>query len=119
MGMARCIASRFGERHQIDLLEVELLSEGLLGDRLLGDGRVHVVVAASIYMASHMFGEGRSLDLVSSFDGIELHGIEVQATRKAYASLYRYRYALIREELLVRAGKGWHEIEDILPSVMA
>ena len=99
--MARCIANTFHDRVEI-------------GGLRLGDRPAHAVAAASIYMASHLFGDARSLDLVSSCDGVE-----VEAVRSAYGLLHGRRYGLIGEELLARAGREWEEIEDILPSIMA
>lgn len=69
MRMARCIARRFHDRYQTDLLE-------------FGGGPVHVVAAASVSLAIHRFDDERSLGLVSSFNEVE-----VQAARKAYGSL--------------------------------
>lgn len=106
MRMARCIAHRFHDRAQIGLIDFR--------DGPLSDGPVHVVAAASTYMATHLFGDARSLDLISSFERVA-----VQAVRKAYSSLYGYRHALISADLLARAGREWDEIEKVLPSAMA
>ena len=101
MRMARCIANTFHDRVEIGELDI-------------GDGPVHVIAAASIYMASYLFDDARSLDLVSSCDGLD-----VEEVRRVYGLLYGYRYALISEELLARAGREWEEIDEVLPSVMA
>ena len=99
--MARRIANRFHDRATIEGVEVS-------------DGPVHVVAAASIMMASHIFGDARSLELVSSCDGVD-----VEAGRAAYGSLYSHRYVLLSTELLVRAGREWDKIEEALPLPMA
>ena len=101
MRMARCIANRFHDRVEIGGLDSS-------------DGPAHMVAAASIYMASYLLDDVRSLDLVSSCDGLE-----VEEVRRVYGLLYGYRHELISMELLARAGREWEEVEEILPSVMA
>ena len=96
--MARRIANRFHDRVTIEGAEVS-------------DGPVHVVAAACIYMASHLFEDKRSLELVSSCDGVE-----IEAVRAAYGLLYAHRRAIISEQMLYME---WDEIDEILPSVMA
>lgn len=98
MRLARGIANRFHDRVTIEGVEV-------------GDGPVHVVAAASIYMASHILGDARSLELVSSCDGVE-----VEAVRAAYGSLHGSRHALLSNQML---HMEWDEIEEGLPSVTA
>lgn len=104
--LARCIANRFHDRVEIGELE--------LGGRPLGDRPANMVAAASIYMASHLFGDARSLDLVSSCDGLG-----VEAVGRIYGLLYELRYDHINTELLARTGREWPEIEEILASIMA
>lgn len=99
--MAKWIANRFHDRVAIEEAEV-------------GDEPVLAVAAASIYMASHLLGDARSLELVSSCDGVG-----VEAARRAYSLIHVYRSVLISTELLERAGMELDGVDEVLPSVMA
>ena len=103
--MARYIAN-----HIHDLFHFE---ETSLDESNFGDRDAHAVAAASVYMASHLMGDARSLEMVSSCVDVGDDWV-----RRAYSLLHVHRYAIISRELLHRVGLGLTRIDPILPTVL-
>ncbi|KAF6228013.1 hypothetical protein HO133_007741 [Letharia lupina] len=101
-GMARWIAN-----HIHDIFAFEMI------ERENDDRFVRSVAAASIYMASHLLGDGRSLEMIES---CALSGDD--PIRSAYALLYLHRYDIINTQLLARVGMGLGSIGDVLPPAL-
>ena len=85
------------------------------------DGRSRSLVAvagASVYMASHIFGHGRSLRRIAQ--GVPLADVgnfDVEAILHAYGSAYQNRRELIDWDLLARViGRpmGMDQVDEIL-----
>ena len=101
-GMARWMANQIHDIFAFERIEREN------DDRL-----VRSVAAASIYMASHLLGDGRSLEMIES---CALSGDD--PIRGAYAVLYLHRYDIINTQLLARVGMGLGSIGDVLPPAL-
>lgn len=99
--MARWIANHFHDRVGLELSETD-------------DRPVHAIAAASVYMASHLLGDARSLGMISS-----CLDVEEGAISRAYVLLHRRRHDLIDTELLARAGMGLGAIDEVLPPVLS
>ncbi|CAF9934548.1 hypothetical protein IMSHALPRED_009757 [Imshaugia aleurites] len=81
-----------------------------------GDDRnPHAVAAASVYMASHLLGDARSLEVISRCVTVG----EREITR-AYILLYIYRRRIVERfplEMLEGDGAGLGRIDEVLPLI--
>ena len=102
--MARSIANLFHDRVGLEGPENEIHD----------DRPVHAIAAASVYMASHLLGDARSLQMISSCLDVQ-EGI----VGRAYVVLYGHRFDIIDTQLLAQAGMGLGAIDEALPSVMS
>lgn len=103
--MARYIANEIHDRVRFEESGFEAPN--------FGDWCAHAVAAASVYMASHLMGDARSLEMVSS-----CVVVGVDAVRRAYNLLYFHRYRIISQELLDRVGFSFDRIDRVLPPVL-
>ena len=95
--MARGIANSIHDRVQLERADAD--------DRL-----ALAVAAASVYMASHLLGDARSLEMISS-----CVDVGDDAVRETYNLLHTHRYEIINTQLLAGAGMELGGIDEILP----
>ncbi len=91
------------------------IASGMHTLRRVEERNVHAVATASVYMASHLLEDARSLELVAGC----VHDVGIEGVRSAYNMLYCHRRDLFDGRLLalVPAGAeaGW--LDRTLPSV--
>ena len=75
------------------------------------DSPFFAIAAASVYMASHLCGEERSLELVASC----VDGVGDGAVRHTYALLFTHRLQIIGAEMLADTGVDLDRIDERLP----
>ena len=69
------------------------------------------IAAASVYMASHLCGEERTLELVARC----VDGVEDRAVGHTYALLFTHRLQIIGAEMLADTGVDLDRIDERLP----
>ncbi|KAL9133198.1 MAG: hypothetical protein Q9175_005621 [Cornicularia normoerica] len=120
----RCVglSAQLGLNHNPDISRMARwianhIHDGILVERdgLDDDGPFHAIAAASVYVTSHILGDARSLEMISSC----VDDVGDDVIRRAYVLLHGYRYDLINLGLLARFGLGLGGIDEILPSITA
>ena len=99
--VARGIAHSVHDRVRLERFEVD-------------DDPAHAVAAASVYMASHLLGDARSLKMISS-----CVDVGDEAVRRTYNLLHLHRHDVIDTQMLARAGMGPVGIDEVLPPMLS
>ncbi|CAD6567925.1 MAG: hypothetical protein ASARMPRED_001190 [Alectoria sarmentosa] len=99
--MAREIAHVIHDRVRLERFEAD-------------DDPALAVAAASVYMASHLLGDARSLEMISS-----CVDVGDDAVRGTYNLLHTHRYEIINTQLLAGAVMEQGGIDEVLPPMFS
>ena len=84
---------------------------GLEMQRFRDDAPFFAIAAASVFMACHLGGQKRSLNLVTSC----VHNISVREVSSTYALLFSHRREVLDAETLAGTGVELDRIDERLP----